>query len=162
MLNKILAFAVLSLALLMQPARAETQQNDRGDDSFMQTLSTLNQQQKIQLLDEWVSQVNEGFAQLPETAIDSLQSIRLSHDFPEKPQITYTFQMQPALRPWLDRNREWFVQLMETSVEQNMLLCFPSKMVEVMNRLGVRQVRLLYRLQNETVWEQVRDLPVCR
>ena len=43
-----------------------------------------------------------------------------------------------------------------------MLICFPSKMAEVMNRLGVRQVRLLYRLQNETVWEQVRDLPVCR
>ena len=162
MLNKILAFVVLSLALLLQPACAESQQNDREMDSFIQILSTLDQQQKIQLLDEWVSQVNEGFVQLPETAIDSLQSIRLSHDFPEKPQITYTFQMQPALRPWLDRNREWFVQLMETSVEQNMLLCFPSKMVEVMNRLGVRQVRLLYRLQKETVWEQVRDLPVCR
>ena len=161
MLNKILAFAVLSLALLMQPARAETQQNDRGDDSFMQTLSTLNQQQKIQLLDEWVSQVNEGFAQLPETAIDSLQSIRLSHDFPEKPQITYTYQMQPALRPVLDRNREQFVQIVETRIEQNMS-CFPSKMVEAMNQLGVHQVRLLFRLENETVWEQVRDLPVCR
>ena len=161
MLNKILAFAVLSLALLMQPARAETQQNDRGDDSFMQTLSTLNQQQKIQLLDEMVRQVNERYAQLPETAIDSLQSMRLSHDFPEKPQITYTYQMQPALRPVLDRNREKFVQIMETRIEQNMS-CFPSKTVEVMNRLGVRQVRLLYRLENETVWEQVRDLPVCR
>ena len=127
----------------------------------MQTLSTLNQQQKIQMLDEWASQVNEGFAQLPETAIDSLQSIRLSHDFPEKPQITYTYQMQPALRPVLDRNREQFVQIMETRIEQNMS-CFPSKMVEVMNRLGVHQVRLLFRLENETVWEQVRDLPVCR
>ena len=161
MLNKILAFAVLSLALLMQPARAETQQNDRGDDSFMQTLSTLNQQQKIQLLDEMVRQVNERYAQLPETAIDSLQSIRLSHDFPEKPQITYTYQMQPALRPVLDRNREQFVQIMETRIEQNMS-CFPSKMVEAMNQLGVHQVRLLFRLENETVWEQVRDLPVCR
>ena len=161
MLNKILAFAVLSLALLMQPARAETQKSDKEDDSFMQALPTLNQQQKIQLLDEWVSQVNEGFAQLPETAIDSLQSIRLSHDFPEKPQITYTYQMQPALRPVLDRNREQFVQIMETRIEQNMS-CFPSKMVEAMNQLGVHQVRLLFRLENETVWEWVRDLPVCR
>ena len=121
----------------------------------------MNQQQKIQMLDEWASQVNEGFAQLPETAIDSLQSIRLSHDFPEKPQITYTYQMQPALRPVLDRNREQFVQIMETRIEQNMS-CFPSKMVEAMNRLGVYQVRLLFRLENETVWEWVRDLPVCR
>ena len=161
MLNKILTLTVLSLVLLMQPARAETQQNDWGDDSFMQTLSTLNQQQKIQMLDEWASQVNKGFAQLPETAIDSLQSIRLSHDFPEKPQITYTYQMQPALRPVLDRNREQFVQIMETGIEQNMS-CFPSKMVEAMNQLGVHQVRLLFRLENETVWEQVRDLPVCR
>ena len=160
MLNKILAFAVLSLALLMQPARAETQQNDREEDSFMQALPTLNQQQKIQLLDEWARQVNERYAWRWKT--DVLQSGRVSQELPEKPQITYTFQMQPALRPWLDRNREWFVQLMETSVEQNMLLCFPSKMAEVMNRLGVRQVRLLYRLQNETVWEQVRDLPACR
>ena len=161
MLNKILAFSVLSLALLLQPARAETQQNDRELDSFIQALPTLNQQQKIQMLDEWASQVNEGFAQLPETAIDSLQSIRLSHDFPEKPQITYTYQIQPALRPVLDRNREQFVQIMETRIEQNMS-CFPSKMVEAMNRLGVRQVRLLFRLENETVWEWVRDLPVCR
>ena len=161
MLNKILAFAVLSLVLLLQPAWAKPQQSDKEDDSFMQALPTLNQQQKIQLLDEWVSQVNEGFAQLPETAIDSLQSIRLSHDFPEKPQITYTYQMQPALRPVLDRNREQFVQIMETRIEQNMS-CFPSKMVEAMNQLGVRQVRLLFRLENETVWEQVRDLPVCR
>ena len=161
MLNKILAFAVLSLALLLQPARAESQQNDKELDSFIQALPTLNQQQKIQLLDEWVSQVNEGFAQLPETAIDSLQSIRLSHDFPEKPQITYTYQMQPALRPVLDRNREQFVQIVETDVEQG-AFCFPGKMVEAMNLLGVRQVRLLFRLENETVWEQVRDLPVCR
>ena len=161
MLNKILAFAVLSLALLLQPVRAESQQNDKELDSFIQALPTLNQQQKIQLLDEWVSQVNEGFAQLPETAIDSLQSIRLSHDFPEKPQITYTYQMQPALRPVLDRNREQFVQIMETRIEQNMS-CFPSKMVEAMNQLGVHQVRLLFRLENETVWEWVRDLPVCR
>jgi len=161
MLNKILAFAVLSLALLMQPARAETQQNDRGDDSFMQTLSTLNQQQKIQLLDEMVRQVNERYAQLPETAIDSLQSMRLSHDFPEKEQLTYTVQFQPALRPLLDRNRKRFVQSMETNMEQNMP-CFPSKTVEAMNRLGVRQIHILFRLENETVWEQVRDLPVCR
>ena len=160
MLNKILACSVLSLALLMQPAWAKPQQNDREMDAFIQTLSTLNQQQKIQLLDEMVRQVNERYAWQWKT--DELQSGRVSHELPEKPQITYTFQMQPALRPWLDRNREWFVQLMETSVEQNMLLCFPSKMAEVMNRLGVRQVRLLYRLQNETVWEQVRDLPVCR
>ena len=161
MLNKILACSVLSLALLMQPAWAKPQQSDKEDDSFMQALPTLNQQQKIQLLDEWVSQVNEGFAQLPETAIDSLQSIRLSHDFPEKPQITYTYQMQPALRPVLDRNRERFVQIVEADVEQG-AFCFPGKMVEAMNLLGVRQVRLLFRLENETVWEQVRDLPVCR
>ena len=161
MLNKILAFVVLSLALLLQPAWAKPQQNDREDDSFMQALPTLNQQQKIQILDEVVRQFNERFAQLPETAIDSLQSIRLSHDFPEKPQITYTYQMQPALRPVLDRNREQFVQIMETRIEQNMS-CFPSKMVEAMNQLGVHQVRLLFRLENETVWEQVRDLPVCR
>ena len=96
MLNKILALTVLSLALLMQPARAETQQNDRGDDSFMQTLSTLNQQQKIQILDEMVRQVNERYAQLPETGVDNLQSMRLSHDFPEKEQITYTVQFLPA------------------------------------------------------------------
>ena len=161
MLNKILAFAVLSLALLMQPARAETQQNDRGDDSFMQTLSTLNQQQRIQLLDEMVRQVNERYAQLPETGVDNLQSMRLSHDFPEKEQITYTVQFQPAFRTVLDRNRELFVQLMQTSVELA-APCFSSKTVEIMNRLGVRQVHLLFRLQNETVWEQVRDLPVCR
>ena len=161
MLNKILAFAVLSLALLLQPAWAETQQNDRGDDSFMQTLSTLNQQQRIQLLDEMVRQVNERYAQLPETGVDSLQSMRLSHDFPEKEQITYTIQFQPALRPWLDRNRKRVVQSMETNIEQNMP-CFPSKIVEAINRMGVRQIHVLFRLQNETVWEQVRDLPVCR
>ncbi|WP_455228683.1 hypothetical protein [Kingella denitrificans] len=161
MLNKILAFVVLSLALLMQPARAETQQNDREDDSFMQALPTLNQQQKIQILDEVVRQFNERFAQLPETDIDSLQSMRLSHDFPEKEQLTYTVQFQPALRPWLDRNRERVVQSMETRTEQNMP-CFPSKTVEAMNRLGVRQIHVLFRLQNETVWERVRDLPVCR
>ena len=126
----------------------------------MQALPTLNQQQRIQLLDEMVRQVNERYyAQLPET--DMLQSMRLSHDFPEKPQITYTLQMQPALRPVLDRNRERFVQIVETDVEQG-AFCFPGKMVEAMNLLGVRQVRLLFRLQNETVWEQVRDLPVCR
>ena len=161
MLNKILALTVLSLALLMQPARAETQQNDRGDDSFMQTLSTLNQQQKIQILDEMVRQVNERYAQLPETGVDNLQSMRLSHDFPEKEQLTYTVQFQPAFRTVLDRNRELLVQLMETSVELA-APCFSSKTVEIMNRLGVRQVRLLFHLQNETVWEQVRDLPVCR
>ena len=161
MLNKILACTALSLALLMQPARAETQQNDRGDDSFIQILSTLDQQQKIQLLDEMVRQVNERYAQLPETGVDNLQSMRLSHDFPEKEQITYTVQFQPAFRTVLDRNRELLVQLMETSVELA-APCFSSKTVEIMNRLGVRQVRLLFRLQNETVWEQVRDLPVCR
>ena len=105
MLNKILAFAVLSLALLMQPARAETQQNDRELDSIIQALPTLNPQQKAQLLDEIVSQVNERYAWQWKT--DELQSGRVSHELPEKPQITYTFQMQPALRPWLDRNREW-------------------------------------------------------
>ena len=161
MLNKILAFVVLSLALLMQPAWAKPQQNDREMDSFIQILSTLNQQQKIQLLDEMVRQFNERYAQLPETAIDNLQSMRLSHDFPEKEQLTYTFQFQPALRPWLDRNRERVVQSMETRTEQNMP-CFPSKTVEAMNRLGVRQIHVLFRLQNETVWERVRDLPVCR
>ena len=161
MLNKILAFAVLSLALLLQPACAETQKSGKEDDSFMQALPTLNQQQKIQLLDEVVRQFNERFAQLPETAIDSLQSMRLSHDFPEKEQITYTVQFQPAFRTVLDRNRELLVQLMETSVELA-APCFSSKTVEIMNRLGVRQVHLLFRLQNETVWEQVRDLPVCR
>ena len=161
MLNKILACTALSLVLLMQPARAETQQNDWGDDSFMQTLSTLNQQQKIQMLDEMVRQFNERYAQLPETAIDNLQSMRLSHDFPEKEQLTYTIQFQPALRPWLDRNRERVVQSMETRTEQNMP-CFPSKIVEAMNRLGVRQIHVLFRLENETVWERVRDLPVCR
>ena len=161
MLNKILALTVLSLALLMQPARAETQQNDRGDDSFMQTLPTLNQQQKIQILDEVVRQFNERFAQLPETDIDSLQSMRLSHDFPEKEQLTYTVQFQPALRPLLDRNRKRFVQSMETNMEQNMP-CFLGKIAEAMNQMGVRQIHILIRLQNETVWEQVRDLPVCR
>ena len=159
MLNKILAFAVLSLALLMQPARAETQKSDKEKDSFIQNLSTLNQQQKAQLLDEVVRGVNERYVQLPET--DVLQSMRLSHDFPQKEQLTYTIQFQPALRPVLDRNREQFVQIMETRIEQNMS-CFPSKMVEAMNRLGVHQVRLLFRLENETVWEWVRDLPVCR
>lgn len=161
MLNKILAFAVLSLTLLMQPAWAKPQQSDKEDDSFMQALPTLNQQQKIQLLDEMVRQVNERYAQLPETGVDNLQSMRLSHDFPEKEQITYTVQFQPAFRTVLDRNRELFVQLMETSVELT-ASCFSSKTVEVMNLLGVRQVRLLFRLENETVWEQVRDLPVCR
>ena len=160
MLNKILALTVLSLALLLQPARAETQQNDRELDSFIQALPTLNPQQRIQLLDEMVRQVNERYyAQLPET--DMLQSMRLSHHFPEKEQITYTIQFQPALRPWLDRNRERVVQSMKTVIEQN-IPCFQSKTVEIMNRLGVRQVRLLFRLQNETVWEQVQDLPVCR
>ena len=90
-----------------------------------------------------------------------LQGGRVSHELPEKPQITYTIQFQPALRPVLDRNRERFVQIVETDVEQS-AFCFPSKMVEAMNLLGVRQVRLLFRLENETVWEQVRDLPVCR
>ena len=161
MLNKILACTALSLALLMQPARAETQQNDRGDDSFIQILSTLDQQQKIQLLDEMVRQVNERYAQLPETGVDNLQSMRLSHDFPEKEQITYTVQFQPALRPWLDRNRERVVQSMKTVIEQN-IPCFQSKTVEAMNRLGVRQIHVLFRLENETVWEQVRDFPVCR
>ena len=124
----------------------------------MQALPTLNQQQKIQILDEVVRQFNELYAQLPETDV---QSMRLSHDFPEKEQITYTVQFQPAFRTVLDRNRELFVQLMETSVELA-APCFSSKTVEIMNRLGVRQVHLLFRLQNETVWEQVRDLPVCR
>ena len=159
MLNKILACSVLSLALLMQPARAESQQSDKEDDSFMQALPTLNQQQKIQLLDEWARGVNERYPWGWKT--DVLQGGRVSHELPEKPQITYTLQMQPALRPVLDRNRERFVQSMETHIEQN-IPCFPSKMVEAMNLLGVRQVRLLFRLQNETVWEQVRDLPVCR
>ena len=160
MLNKILAFAVLSLALLMQPARAESQQNDRELDSFIQVLPTLNQQQRIQLLDEMVRQVNERYyAQLPET--DMLKSMRLSHHFPEKEQITYTIQFQPALRPWLDRNRERVVQSMKTVIEQN-IPCFQSKTVEAMNRLGVRQIHVLFRLENETVWEQVRDFPVCR
>ena len=159
MLNKILALTVLPLALLMQPAWAETQQNDRGDDSFMQTLSTLNQQQKIQILDEMVRGVNERYPWGWKT--DVLQGGRVSHELPEKPQITYTLQMQPALRPVLDRNRERFVQIVETDVEQG-AFCFPGKMVEAMNLLGVRQVRLLFRLENETVWEQVRDLPVCR
>ena len=159
MLNKILALTVLSLVLLMQPARAETQQNDWGDDSFMQTLPTLNQQQKIQILDEVVRGVNERYPWGWKT--DVLQGGRVSHELPEKPQITYTLQMQPALRPVLDRNRERFVQIVETDVEQG-AFCFPGKMVEAMNLLGVRQVRLLFRLQNETVWEQVRDLPVCR
>ena len=161
MLNKILAFVVLSLALLMQPAWAKPQQSDKEDDSFMQALPTLNQQQKIQILDEVVRQYNERYAQLPETAIDSLQSMRLSHDFPEKEQLTYTVQFQPALRPLLDRNRKRFVQSMETNMEQNMP-CFPSKIAEAMNRMGVRQIHILIRLQNEAVWEQVRDLPVCR
>ena len=160
MLNKILALTVLSLALLMQPARAESQQNDRELDSFIQVLPTLNQQQRIQLLDEMVRQVNERYyAQLPET--DMLQSMRLSHHFPEKEQITYTIQFQPALRPWLDRNRERVVQSMKTVIEQN-IPCFQSKTVEPMNRLGVRQIHVLFRLENETVWEQVRDFPVCR
>ena len=159
MLNKILACTALSLALLMQPAWAKPQQSDKEDDSFMQALPTLNPQQKAQLLDEIVSQVNERYAWQWKT--DELQSGRVSHELPEKPQITYTFQMQPALRPWLDRNRKRFVQIVETDVEQG-AFCFPGKMVEAMNLLGVRQVRLLFRLQNETVWEQVRDLPVCR
>ena len=161
MLNKILAFSVLSLALLLQPAWAETQQSDKEDDSFMQALSTLNQQQRIQLLDEMVRQVNERYEWLLETDIDSLQSMRLSHDFPEKEQLTYTVQFQPALRPLLDRNRKRFVQSMETNMEQNMP-CFLGKIAEAMNQMGVRQIHILIRLQNETVWEQVRDLPVCR
>ena len=159
MLNKILAFAVLSLAMLFQPARAKPQQNDREDDSFMQALPTLNQQQKIQILDEVVRGVNERYPWGWKT--DVLQGGRVSHELPEKPQITYTLQMQPALRPVLDRNRERFVQLVETDVEQG-AFCFPGKMVEAMNLLGVRQIHILIRLQNETVWEQVRDLPVCR
>ena len=159
MLNKILACSVLSLALLMQPARAESQQSDKEDDSFMQALPTLNQQQKIQLLDEWARGVNERYPWGWKT--DVLQGGRVSHELPEKPRITYTIQFQPALRQWLDRNRERFVQIVETDVEQG-AFCFPSKMVEAMNLLGVRQVRLLFRLENETVWEQVRDLPVCR
>ena len=159
MLNKILAFSVLSLVLLLQPAWAETQQSDKEDDSFMQALPTLNQQQKIQLLDEWARGVNERYPWGWKT--DVLQGGRVSHELPEKPQITYTLQMQPALRPVLDRNRERFVQIVETDVEQN-ASCFPGKMVEAMNQLGVHQVRLLFRLENETVWEQVRDLPVCR
>ena len=159
MLNKILACSVLSLALLMQPARAESQQSDKEDDSFMQALPTLNQQQKIQLLDEWARGVNERYPWGWKT--DVLQGGRVSHELPEKPQITYTLQMQPALRPVLDRNRERFVQIVETDVEQG-AFCFPGKVVEAMNLLGVRQVRLLFRLENETVWEQVRDLPVCR
>ena len=159
MLNKILAFAVLSLALLLQPAWAKPQQNDREDDSFMQALPTLNQQQKIQILDEVVRGVNERYPWGWKT--DVLQGGRVSHELPEKPQITYTLQMQPALRPVLDRNRERFVQIVETDVEQG-AFCFPGKVVEAMNLLGVRQVRLLFRLENETVWEQVRDLPVCR
>ena len=159
MLNKILAFAVLSLALLMQPARAETQQNDREMDAIIQALPTLNTQQKAQLLDEIVSHVNERYAWQWKT--DELQSGRVSHELPEKPQITYTFQLQPALRPLLDRNRERFVQLMETIVELA-APCFPSKIAEAMNQMGVRQMRLLFRLENETLWEQVRDLPVCR
>ena len=159
MLNKILACTALSLALLLQPARAKPQQNDWGDDSFMQALPTLNQQQKIQLLDEWARGVNERYPWGWKT--DVLQGGRVSHELPEKPQITYTLQMQPALRPVLDRNRERFVQIVETDVEQG-AFCFPGKMVEAMNLLGVRQVRLLFRLENETVWEQVRDLPVCR
>ena len=159
MLNKVLAFAVLPLALLLQPAWAKPQQNDREDDSFMQALPTLNQQQKIQLLDEVVRGVNERYPWGWKT--DVLQGGRVSHELPEKPQITYTLQMQPALRPVLDRNRERFVQIVETDVEQG-AFCFPGKVVEAMNLLGVRQVRLLFRLENETVWEQVRDLPVCR
>ena len=159
MLNKILAFAVLSLALLMQPARAGSQQNDRELDSFIQVLPTLNQQQRIQLLDEWARGVNERYPWGWKP--DVLQGGRVSHELPEKPQITYTLQMQPALRPVLDRNRERFVQIVEADVEQG-AFCFPGKMVEAMNLLGVRQVRLLFRLENETVWEQVRDLPVCR
>ena len=159
MLNKILALTVLSLVLLMQPARAETQQNDWGDDSFMQTLPTLNQQQKIQILDEVVRGVNERYPWGWKT--DVLQGGRVSHELPEKPQLTYTFQLQPAFRTVLDRNRERFVQLVETGVEQS-IPCFPGKIAEAMNQMGVRQIHILIRLQNETVWEQVRDLPVCR
>ena len=125
----------------------------------MQALPTLNQQQKIQILDEVARGVNERYPWGWKT--DVLQGGRVSHELPEKPQITYTLQMQPALRPVLDRNRERFVQIVETDVEQG-AFCFPGKMVEAMNLLGVRQVRLLFRLENETVWEQVRDLPVCR
>ena len=159
MLNKILAFAVLSLALLMQPEWAEYQQNARALDEFIKALTTLNKHQKIQLLDEWARGVNERYAWGWKTNV--LQGGRVSHELPEKPQITYTLQMHPALRPVLDRNRERFVQIVETDVEQS-AFCFPGKTVEAMNRLGVRQVRLLFRLENETLWEQVRDLPVCR
>ena len=159
MLNKILACTALSLALLMQPAWAKPQQNDREDDSFMQALPTLNQQQKIEMLDEWARGVNERYPWGWKT--DVLQGGRVSHELPEKPQITYTIQFQPALRPWLDRNRKRFVQSMETDIEQN-ISCSPGKIVEVINRLGVRQIHILFRLENETVWEQVRDLPVCR
>ena len=125
----------------------------------MQALPTLNQQQKIQLQDEWARGVNERYPWGWKT--DVLQGGRVSHELPEKPQITYTLQMQPALRPVLDRNRERFVQIVETDVEQG-AFCFPGKMVEAMNLLGVHQVRLLFRLENETMWEWVRDLPVCR
>ena len=159
MLNKILAFSVLSLVLLLQPARAETQQSDKEDDSFMQALPTLNQQQKAQLLDEWARGVNERYAWGWKTNV--LQGGRVSHELPEKPQLTYTFQLQPAFRTVLDKNRERFVQLVETGVEQSMP-CFPGKIAEAMNQMGVRQIHILIRLQNETVWEQVRDLPVCR
>ena len=159
MLNKILACTALSLALLMQPARAESQQNDRELDAFIQALPTLNQQQKIQLLDEWARGVNERYAWGWKTNV--LQGGRVSHELPEKPQLTYTFQLQPAFRTVLDKNRERFVQLVETGVEQSMP-CFPGKIAEAMNQMGVRQIHILIRLQNETVWEQVRDLPVCR
>ena len=159
MLNKILALTVLPLALLMQPAWAETQQNDREEDSFMQALLTLSPQQKIQLLDEWVRGVNERYPW--GWKIGVLQGGRVSHELPEKPQITYTVQFQPALRPLLDRNRKRFVQIVETDVEQS-AFCFPGKIAEAMNQMGVRQIHILIRLQNETVWEQVRDLPVCR
>ena len=159
MLNKILVFAVLSLAFLMQPAPAGSQQNDRELDSFIQVLPTLNQQQRIQLLDEWARGVNERYAWGWKTNV--LQGGRVSHELPEKPQLTYTFQLQPAFRTVLDRNRERFVQLVETGVEQS-IPCFPGKIAEAMNQMGVRQIHILIRLQNETVWEQVRDLPVCR
>ena len=125
----------------------------------MQTLSTLNQQQKIEMLDEWARGVNERYAWGWKT--DVLQGGRVSHELPEKPQLTYTFQLQPAFRTVLDRNRERFVQLVETGVEQSMP-CFPGKIAEAMNQMGVRQIHILIRLENETVWEQVRNLPVCR
>lgn len=106
-----------------------------------------------------VSQVNERYAWQWKT--DVLQSGRVSHELPEKPQITYTFQMQPALPRLLDGIWQEFVQQLPISMELA-APCFPGKIAEAMNQMGVRQIHILIRLQNETVWEQVRDLPVCR